>query len=1529
MVHVASRPGVHRSRGMDFVDALQTFLGPLADFTALAHELVQNADDPDGATRLSFDVREDALVVDNDGVFTDCGEQDEDRCPWLADRPYECDFHSFRRVAGGNKRHRADTTGAFGIGFTAVYRITDHPELISNGRHWIVDDASRNEDERIYECPGCPSCRAAWLPGTRFVLPWATDPSSTLRRRLRVAAVQPEDRSALAHQILDAIPPAMVFLKRLTCIEIHRDGQLARRFERLVEGDGILITGGPRDDGWYLLRGTFEEEAGALGEHVRDLVEAKRTFAVTLAISPDTPIDGRLYAMLPTQHRSGLPFHINADFYPTPDRKHIILADPPPQGRAVVMTEEDFRSAWNRAALQGAARTLAEGVLGLRDRLSPALFWRMIQSIHDADDSLPYFWKALLPVLQAAPVIRTTNGGWCRPDRAVLLESPDEEDAVPVLEALGLHLVHRDLRTHFTLLVQRAAFGIPRLDATRLAAALRDRGYADGAPRAPVDPATMGLLWRELGRLLARVTESQRGGVHGDLRACSIAPARDGQLWPCQAVFVPDGETTIAAFEGIDPRFRFFDPLGGEATAVAQLCPAFTAEAAIGLLAQLSADELAAAYERDDLDPAAILEWFAARRVEILGTPGLRDTLVALPIFPAIGGGLRPLIHLALAGGFSDELGLTDTVDLARLDFRDDFLRNDLGIGELTFLSYIRHHAPAAFAGEDTPPPDQIRWLARTLVSHLDELRGHDDLRYALSRLPLIECDDGSFQPAQAAYFSDDVTRTILGTGVRMTPLRADADLGLCQLYHWLRVSDGPRLVHILRRIKDLTGFAPAEDSIAAMQPIIAHLGRRFMDASQIPDNLHILGMLKSQAWLPARGDRQRWYRPGEIYTGFRSYLFESIGKFLDLPIPQQQACADFLKFLEMPGEPEPAMVVSHLLACAASGKPVRGIYLYLSQYYDEHPGDTALVERLRGQPCLLLSVDGEELYVRPDTVYWNDHGFGRYRFRLPDENRQYHRLFAALGVKEHPDHADALAVLREIAADFAPRHRTLDDEAYRVVIHCWQQLSHTLQHSADAGELAAVRAAIQELRGEEIVPDARRLLLVPRHLLFDDRPELAAKFEPAARTYLIPRHDLAWPAMAEAGVRSLSAEARAIVADSEADLEERDFVAGRVRARRALIARVLAAQTAASEALSILDDLRFLALRRLQVYYMLTIYTRAFHTELESIGALHVIGDRALYFVRSDRQVPWRAIARELALLLAGTDVGTLAFAIHDVLAAETEAEAQAVLDEAGLPQLHAAPESRAGERDVRIAGEEAPTAEGDLPESPHQGAAGVREPSRSEDRPTLQEATLALHGERREASSAANGQSIGPEPVDSMEGEANGASVPARSAGHKGKGHPSRGTDSASPRPQRQLISYVSPGSTDGEGAGEVDERTSDIDRAGIELVLRFEEAAGRCPVEMPHANPGYDIESWDADGSTILRYIEVKSTADQWRERGVAMSRRQFDFATEKGEDSWLYVVERAGSSEARIHRIQNPARLANLFAYDFGWLPVAEC
>lgn len=114
--------------------------------------------------------------------------------------------------------------------------------------------------------------------------------------------------------------------------------------------------------------------------------------------------------------------------------------------------------------------------------------------------------------------------------------------------------------------------------------------------------------------------------------------------------------------------------------------------------------------------------------------------------------------------------------------------------------------------------------------------------------------------------------------------------------------------------------------------------------------------------------------------------------------------------------------------------------------------------------------------------------------------------------------------------------------------------------------------------------------------------------------------------------------------------------------------------------------------------------------------------------------------------------------------------------------------------------------------------------------------------------------------------------------------------------------------------------------VDAAGIQRVLAYEKENGRIAVEQAHSNPGFDIRSEDDGG--CVRYIEVKSLADSWSGRGVALSATQFEEAQKRGEEFWLYIVEQAESDHAKISTIRNPANSIRFYLFDRGWRSLSE-
>jgi hypothetical protein len=111
--------------------------------------------------------------------------------------------------------------------------------------------------------------------------------------------------------------------------------------------------------------------------------------------------------------------------------------------------------------------------------------------------------------------------------------------------------------------------------------------------------------------------------------------------------------------------------------------------------------------------------------------------------------------------------------------------------------------------------------------------------------------------------------------------------------------------------------------------------------------------------------------------------------------------------------------------------------------------------------------------------------------------------------------------------------------------------------------------------------------------------------------------------------------------------------------------------------------------------------------------------------------------------------------------------------------------------------------------------------------------------------------------------------------------------------------------------------------LEAQAIEFILRREPDWERTPA----GNRGFDLFETGPDGRPV-RWCEVKAMTGGLDNRPVGLSRPQFDYASEHGEEYWLYVVEHAGDEHARVVRIQDPAGKARTFTFDHGWLAVAE-
>ena len=1448
---------ISKSVGVDFLGFLRGQLQGLQGISTLCYELIQNADDvkdehgQPGASRIVFDVRDDALRVQNDGVFR------------------EEDFERMQKISSGGKRQEADTTGAFGIGFISVYQITDHPEIFSSGQHWVFHPEADEKNRALVD--------ERETKQTRFRLPWAFE-GTPIRQQLQVPPVNRSDLEQFTDDISRAIEHAALFLRQITTLEVRRNGELRRKIEVVKEENQYLIADGQKTTEWRIFRGDFDDlpEYHALREKFGGLLDNRKT-EVRIAL-PEKPLEnGLLYAFLPSDAFTGLPFHINADFFPSPDRKRILLGS-------------DYQSDWNRLALECATQTLARSLDELLSLYSDLrVFWKFLAQVRDADESgplkgqIPVFWKQLYPGVSIRPTVLTTGQKKMRPRETFYPRGENAQAAADIFEDLGLPVLHEYLREFQNLLTSRG-IGVKILTLQNVLDAMERANFRERRNLSEFPPT---LKQRENWPILWKALESLGGNnaTWERLQHFAIVFGEDGRLYPPAAMLYKN-EADVRAFFSAVTRGEvvWMSSQMSRADLPGSLVAELDLEHGLDILEQ-HADELPAVLQNPE-HLATLYAWLSIQERVIRQSPASVERIRALPIGPLASGDFKPLAELYLTGEFEDPLRLAAILDTSQLPGRKDFVREILGLRVLSLETYVAEQVPYAWQHLELGP-EKREQLIRFLSAHLSQLKGGDNLRETLAQIPLVLCEDGEFRRANEAYFNSDAIRAVMGDRVTIVKEAYAQDEAIHDFYAWLGVSDELRPSDLLQFVRSTVARPPDEESIRQIAAVFRYLAERWAQLDE--EDRKRFAPLKSLSWLPGSGDTGRWFLPHEVYADFQKYLFESQGNFLIIDRATQNSATHFMNFLGIKDTPELHLVVRHLRFCSKKNRPVNlQVYRTLN---NNVPNDE--ISPLLNVACLYIETEsGESQYYHPYQVFLNEHPFGTYRLQLPKDFFAYRDFLEAVGVKEKPDYQDAIAVLQEIGqSQFVQSHLSIegtDDE--RVLYAAWEMLNEAfLAENVTAEELS------RQLRNCKCIPNRQEILYEPERLFFEDRPGWAKKFS-LVKDNIAPRKDGVWQAMQAAGVRRLSDVVATAIADLDEPRQDAANVAGILAERAILLRRVLDAPGQSRAYQNKFDAIAFFQASKIVTERVLRVFNRNQKTN-EEVNAVYLPEEKELYYVSRGGRPPWSAIARELGYAMGGDgDISTLLIALEKILGGPSFADVNRDFDNLGLPPLEDIPVGRAepavahswgegGETDADLS----PDAESPLDTPPEQPQS-------------------ALPPRRSDADSR-----LPPRPKETEE--------PRRPP-------PSR----EHPRVTKRLLSYVLPPRDEAESdrRSGSKSRNQEIGQRGVDIVMEFERRQGRQPedmnVENPN-NPGYDVKSYAPDTKEI-RFIEVKALTQKWDGRNPArVTSSEFEMAMDRGENYWLYIVEEVESETPTIYCIQNPARQVQYFCYDHGWMDVS--
>lgn len=1526
----------------DLCGNIEQALKGLQGYGLMALELIQNADDA-GARTLSFDATTHSLIVRNDAEFTSCGLLEE-RCPWELNgdpdaRRRPCNFHAIALMGSRNKLQVDGQTGRFGIGFVSVYQITDTPIIRSAGIQIQLNPLTGKVTKT----------RVATPHGTEFDLRWASR-ESEIRSALNASPTPPDVAQRLVGEVLEVLRSSLLFLRHLKRVEVRAAGSplLTVQIDRGAEEVSLTFSPELKKESWLVLSRDADDIVSDRGlfERYPQLKKLNRSTRVSIALALDEESDsGLLYAYLPTRQKTGMPVHINGDFFPHASRQNIVREG------------EGHERYWNEALLATVAVTIGERFAHLRDRLGHRRLWHLGTKAFGLKDDKAFgvFWE------QFAAAAKSTESAWSTSEEWVTPSSvhwpPDtllvEEQAA--VASLGLALLHSDLRPHLNAL---GTIGVRELRLNAIVTGLEER---DGAGIAHDNPH-LRPLWDAIARLVQRDSgDKQFSGSLERLKAATFLIDTHGRaIAPSEIWRTPIGVRPSDVNRYL-PDCPFVHPEVMSRQELVDLIDLYKLDDFAAALADLiTNEEDARRIIGSDPDSCRALYTLMLGFDADAETTDAGVTLVNTPFLRTVRGFVSP-VRGSLPGGFHDPVGYLELVDLSAFpDDSERMLRDIFKVNVLSFRDYIDAHLEDLLTRQ--PTRDQYAKLLSQIVQkryELEEMGGLD----LLSERGFVRTRAGTFVRPDDCYYWKAELEAILGADQNRwvddewmpRGLHSGKMRDLLEDKLGMPTAASPR--HIVNRVEELAGVSSPEEIAKPLASIMRHLVERWRRFTE--DDFEALEPLKELEYVPAevdgKLDEEALYAPHQVYRVTRSKGFESQVRVVALaPLRQSSAALnEVLEFLGLPDEPATGVVVAHLRHCMETQTPVSEItYAILNERLEK--GDSVDAINALSDTAFIHNGDLDR-YLKADQVFWEVPPLGGgYWWRANDGMVRHRTLYSKLGVQDRPGPAEYADLVKELVLK-----DELTDDDLRIYDRCICALCEALQ---DGG--ADALTAVYSLKDTQCLLNVDSTPVFPEDAIWIDVDQLATPFGADLNEYLVRRpsveRGLAARLFRHLDVSPISDVAHRQLAE-EPDRKLDEAATSLLRDRKDLILWLLPAKTR-QELSDTLSRIRILTstsvVVRTEIAFDPPVLSppKEVKAFLEDRGDLHVEDES---FRRG-----WTAVFRELFSLVEqrdSLDIAPLVFAANQIMQSASLNDAESELREAGFTPPAEVPDDIAPGETLKDGSVGEATSEGAYNgEAAHEdwdddrsggadedalavnanlGAAGEQRHQRNERE--LQDGGLGTEttGGASTASVRTNGD--GAETVLSVAhsrgsadaGEVDSLGIGSGEEGRGGRGSGQRGPALAegSTRTSR-MTTYVARSGDRGHddadrGGRDSYDETRRIDIAAIEAALRYETANGREAKEQPHKNPGYDIVSTAEDGSR--RIIEVKGLAAEWTDRGTKLTRTQYTTAAEYRDQYWIYVVENArDAGRQRLSAIRNPFSQVDEYWFDQNWRDASE-
>lgn len=1554
-----------KNYSVDVLGNIRERLTSLGGFSAFLHEIIQNAEDS-GCPWLELDMNAERLEIRNPSVFD------------------EGDWTRITEIAHGGKP--PEKIGTFGVGFTSVFQFTDCPTVISAEQGATISlmalAEGATESITAIDVPG--------HEGVTFRLPWARA-DTAVRKRLEQPCVTEEAIGAFWAQVPSVFRLALLFLKTLkritfrygndTLVVSRTDSQCARfaGVRRCVSLQRCEAK--PAVEEWLLARTMVRTDS---------LPELNREPELALAfpIVTSASHDGLLFSYLPTQHKTGLPFHIHGRFFAKSDRK------------GIERDGETDKVAWNAGLLDAVPQCVAHLLSGLLDEVGHAEVLHVLPR-HDYEcESFP----ELDGIVDA--VVAAESGGLLLllnrhkdPTRSASLfrAASLPKDLLALAEECGAHFVHQDQEKHTGWM---GAFGIEALDLERLPtlptfASLKAGTKVSEAPQVLQSKDRLALVYRLVEKLLPGLPDAR---VNAVLESLPIAHTKRGCLQPPRCVWAAE-PATVALFDPLYPNDEFWAPSALEHVpkGLNEWLPEYGSDEALALLEQLAPQGFAKLFANELERLAAIYSHLAGWRGALMSDKAKRARLARLPVWRRADGAFKAIGELSLPSAFVDPLGLGFVIgaEALRQHLSETALQGvirlleDLGVTHLDMTTYCCRCVPEFASTLPTKPfPEQSARLGALVELLRTELRVWQDnpaVVTSLRSLRIVLASTGQVTSAGDLYWPSEALDIVFGKGKYPVPghtIAAAAPPTWEELYSVLGINKTPKVQDVVARIKALSAVPFSDARNSALRTLLEYLNTYVETFAE--SDLQRISELATIAWLPVADDEATLGRPTDMWVSRLRHLMGTQVQCMAFGGTLKPALSDRLR---IGIKPDLNRVMKHLLELAARGEPADSrIYSYLNEHADD-----GRLRGLQGKKCIDV---GRGSYLAGTDLYFDVVPFGRYRRHLPEALSEFRRLFDVLGVKSSgaitPD--ELVRLLLEVASEFAPLNRVPDDDAAAVMKSILRLL-----REAQLRDPGAVQEAARRASGEKCLPRSDGLLVRPTELVIRDQSHFAKEFEKVLGPHLIDKNPEFWTVLhAGFGVPMLSATVAVELTARDGEVLDRQAMRV-LKERERFIRRVvesLRSTTDTGWTLEVYEQLRIARVRTLEAKYTLALFTSrpvgpkaipahfdrdtgvlllGMNVPLDKAPFARALADAINPELESSRLVPLLMpimAATDLSVLdqelsdlgvdllgdvetdavdvsskavqsLGETITDTDTIAERDATESASNAEAAAIPAEVGAGSSAPDSTTRSGEgatpfepSDVLEQADKENSGDGLAPDE--EGVEHVGSPP-SRETANWAESEPDSAGEPRSTHSL-GAKGAGPR------GSSGHKHLSDRSssglvdvAGHK-RGAPARQSDGSdrerSPfeSAANWLRAKVGPEREENDQADEPRARKHHSDREARAAVVLFENSRGWDATPASDGQRGYDVVSRNPQTGE-RRFIEVKGVSATWDDDAtVRLTRAQFNDGRGfegANEDYWLYVVDRLSSDRPRVIAIRNPSRQSAWFYFQAqDWIREAE-